>query len=64
MALPKRRHSKQRTRTRRAKWKLTAPTLGPCPQCHTLKKSHEVCKSCGYYKGRQIVEVAERSRAA
>ncbi|MCA1597119.1 MAG: 50S ribosomal protein L32 [Chloroflexi bacterium] len=64
MPLPKRRHSKQRTRTRRAQWGATAPTLNTCPQCHTLKRSHAVCKTCGYYKGRQIVEVADASRNA
>ncbi|HET6386895.1 MAG TPA: 50S ribosomal protein L32 [Armatimonadota bacterium] len=64
MPLPKRRHSKQRTRTRRATWFRVAPSLSRCRQCHSLKRNHAVCKNCGYYAGRQIVEVGERKQAA
>lgn len=55
MAVPKRRTSKQRKRTRRAHWKATAPTLSTCPQCHEPKLAHRVCEHCGYYKGRQVI---------
>ena len=59
MAVPKRRTSKQRTRTRRAQWKATAPTLSECPQCHEPKLAHRACRNCGYYKGRlEIPEAA------
>ena len=64
MPLPKRRHSKTRTRTRRATWNVTPPTLVHCRQCHAWMKRHAVCKSCGYSKGRQILEVANASKAA
>ena len=49
MAVPKRKSSKTRGRTRIANWKATAPTLVECPQCHEMKRSHVVCPSCGYY---------------
>lgn len=55
MAVPKRKWSKQRSRTLRANWKLTAPNLVECPQCHALKLPHKVCKTCGYYAGRQVI---------
>ncbi len=55
MAVPKGRTSKQRKRTRRAHWKLSAPTLAECPQCHQKKLPHRVCKNCGYYNGRLVV---------
>lgn len=59
MAVPKRRTSKQRSRTRRAHWKLTAPALSECPQCHQPKLAHRVCKKCGYYSGRVAAAPAE-----
>lgn len=57
MAVPKRKWSKQRSRTLRANWKLTAPNLVECPQCHALKMPHKVCKTCGYYAGREVVKM-------
>ncbi len=57
MAVPKRRTSKSRRDKRRAHFKLKSPTLAECPQCHELKKPHQVCLNCGYYKGREVVEV-------
>ena len=55
MANPKNRFSHARTAKRRANWKLTAPTLVECPQCHELKTPHVVCANCGYYKGKEVI---------
>jgi large subunit ribosomal protein L32 len=60
MAVPKRRSSKQRTRTRRAHFKLSGPTLSICPQCHQPKLAHRVCKNCGHYKGRLAVSASSK----
>ncbi len=49
MAVPKHKTSKQRTHTRGSQWKLTAPTLVECKNCHQLVQLHRVCPSCGYY---------------
>ncbi|HHY13935.1 MAG TPA: 50S ribosomal protein L32 [Thermoanaerobacterales bacterium] len=57
MAGPKRRHSKSRRDKRRANWKLVAPQLVECPQCHAMRAPHRVCKECGYYKNREAIEV-------
>ncbi|GAF26676.1 ribosomal protein L32 [Moorella thermoacetica Y72] len=38
---------------------MAAPTLVECPQCHQLKLNHRVCPKCGYYKGREAIQVAE-----
>mgnify|MGYP000128505783 CR=1 FL=1 len=56
MAVPKRKTSKTRRNKRRAHYKLEAPNLVRCPQCNTLKEQHKVCKECGYYKGKEVVE--------
>ena len=59
MPNPKRRHSKARTSRRRAHDYLTSSSLAECPNCHENKLPHRVCPKCGYYKGREIVEVKE-----
>jgi large subunit ribosomal protein L32 len=59
MPNPKRRHSKARRDKRRAHDHLTAPGLSVCPQCQETQLPHRVCSKCGYYKGRQVMAVAE-----
>lgn len=59
MAVPKRKHSHARKNKRRSQvWKLTAPNLSRCTQCGELKMPHRVCGSCGYYKGKVIIQAA------
>lgn len=62
MALPKRRHSAQRGRKRRTHWKIKATNLIPCPQCKQLKIAHKVCLICGYYDGRQVIEIKVKAK--
>ncbi|NIM16642.1 MAG: 50S ribosomal protein L32 [Candidatus Aminicenantes bacterium] len=59
MALPKRRHSHQRTHKRRSHQALKIETLSSCPQCNEPKLPHRACKSCGYYGGRQVIKAEE-----
>lgn len=59
MAVPKHKTSKQRTHTRGANWKIQAPALGKCPQCHELKESHRICPNCGYYDGELKMAIKE-----
>jgi large subunit ribosomal protein L32 len=60
MALPKRKHSKARRDKSRTHWKLAVPLLTKCPQCAQPMRPHRVCPSCGTYRGRQVVVVAEK----
>lgn len=58
MAVPKRRQTHARSNKRRsANFKAEPPTYSECPQCHQPKLPHRVCANCGYYGGRQAVEV-------
>jgi len=58
MAVPKRKTSKAKGRSRRAaNWKLARPSRSVCPQCAAAKTPHVVCPNCGWYKGRVAVEV-------
>ena len=60
MAVPKRRTSKARKNSRKANWKLSAPAVSECPQCHEPKLSHRMCGNCGYYDGK-LVEAPKAS---
>ena len=60
MPNPKRRHSKERSSTRRAHDHLKTPGLAECPNCNEKKMPHRVCPYCGQYKGREVIEVAEQ----
>ena len=57
MAVPKQKQSHSRTTKRRSQHKISAPVLNECPQCHQPKLPHRVCGTCGYYAGRQAIEV-------
>lgn len=62
MALPKRRHSNQRTRKRRTHYKLVVPNVGFCSRCHAPKLPHHACPSCGFYNGRLVIEQKEKKK--
>lgn len=64
MALPKNRISKARKHSRRANWKLSLPGISACPQCHEPKLAHRVCKNCGYYNGRQVIDMEKKEKTA
>ena len=55
MALPKRRKSRARVRTRRANWKAQPITKTTCSHCNAASLPHRLCMACGYYNGRQIL---------
>ena len=56
--VPKRKTSKARRNKRRsAVWKLFIPVLTKCDNCGEYKLAHRVCKSCGYYRGREVIKV-------
>jgi large subunit ribosomal protein L32 len=60
MAVPKKRKSKAKTRSRRsANNKLEAVNVQTCPNCYAAKLPHRACMSCGFYKDEQVVEVWE-----
>jgi large subunit ribosomal protein L32 len=57
MPVPKRKTPRAKSRHRRSQWKSTAPTYSACPQCRQAKAPHQVCRNCGYYAGREVIEV-------
>jgi large subunit ribosomal protein L32 len=57
MAVPKKRTSKQRKRKRRTHYKAEAVVTQTCARCGDPKQPHRVCRSCGYYRDEQVLEV-------
>ena len=55
MAVPARRTSKTAKRKRRTHFKLQVPGMTECPNCGEMKLAHRVCKECGTYKGKEVI---------
>ncbi len=60
MAVPFRKTSKAVKRKRRTHFKLSVPGMVVCPNCGELTTAHQVCKSCGFYKGKQVEVIKEK----
>ncbi|MCS7307960.1 MAG: 50S ribosomal protein L32 [Aquificaceae bacterium] len=61
MAVPKRKTSKWRRDQRRSQnffSKLSTLSLSTCPNCGELIMPHRACPYCGYYKGREVVNLS------
>ncbi len=56
MAVAQRRTSKTRKRKRRSHIKLNVPGMVVCSNCGEMKLAHRVCKACGNYDGRAVIE--------
>ncbi|MCL4353484.1 50S ribosomal protein L32 [Patescibacteria group bacterium] len=59
---PKKRHSRQRQGKRRSHIALKIKKPAKCPNCNANVLPHTLCGACGWYDGRQIVLVKEKSK--
>ena len=65
MALPKYKIRRSHTRSRRAAnflSQISAPEMNHCPRCNAFKRSHFACPECGFYAGRQVFAIRQRTR--
>ena len=62
MALPKRRSSHSKVRTKRQQWRAAAITSTKCPNCAAVSLPHRACLACGYYNGRPVVPARVKSQ--
>ena len=60
MTVPKQRHTKSRRDKRRMHLYLEAPVLSLCPKCGKPVLPHLICQNCGYYKGREMIDVLKK----
>lgn len=61
MAVPRHHLAKGKQGRRRSHLALKSLRLTVCPHCKRNIRAHTVCKFCGYYKGREIVNVLART---
>ena len=59
--LPKRKYPKSRQGKRRSHIKLTMGHIVECPSCRSPRLAHQACPVCGYYHGRQAVNIGAPS---
>jgi large subunit ribosomal protein L32 len=59
MAVPKRRTSNSKSRSRRAHQHIKPRQVQYCAQCNEPVLPHRVCPNCGYYQGREVVAMEE-----
>jgi large subunit ribosomal protein L32 len=64
MPNPKRQHSVQRQRKRRTHYKASVPSLGKCPQCQKPVLAHRICPFCGFYKGKNVIDMTPKKKKA
>lgn len=58
---PKKRHSRERKGKRRASIHLTNPMFLVCPNCKQVTLPHMVCKKCGFYEGKKVLDISTSS---
>lgn len=59
MAVPKRKTSKMKVRSRKAANRYQGVQVTTCTACGAPAKPHRVCPSCGMYKGKQVLTLSE-----
>jgi len=57
MAVPKQRHNQSRRNRRRGNIFIKAPELVKCPKCGKPVLPHTVCGYCGFYKGKEYLNI-------
>jgi len=62
MGLPGHRRTSGDKRQRAAHFALKTKGTSTCPKCQKPTKAHCACVFCGTYKGKQVIDVARRTR--
>ena len=57
MPVPKQRHTKSRRNRGRSHHALKKRAVFYCPKCKAVILPHQVCANCGYYNGKEIIDV-------
>lgn len=59
MPNPTSKHTKHRRGNRRSHDALSRPAASICPQCGEPKRPHNICTSCGTYRGKEVIKTEE-----
>ncbi len=57
------RHTRSHSKNRRSHHALKAPSLAKCDHCGADRRPHHMCLECGYYKGRQVMDLEAKKTA-
>lgn len=57
MGVPKSRQTRHHKSMRRMHIALKAPQFSICGNCKEKVLPHSICLSCGYYKGRKVLDI-------
>ena len=58
MAVPKKRQTSRKSRTRRNNsYKLDPKFTVMCKNCFLRKLPHHICNGCGFFNGKQVIKV-------
>ncbi len=57
MAVPRHKHTRSSVGQRRMHIFITPTSLTVCSKCKAPVRPHMVCKHCGYYKGKEVINV-------
>ena len=60
MAVPKHRRSTGKRNQTRMHIFLKPAVLVSCPKCKKPVRPHTVCKNCGYYNGKEVINVLSK----
>jgi large subunit ribosomal protein L32 len=55
------RHTKGHTANRRSHHALKETNFDKCQNCSALKKRHVVCISCGFYRGKKVIDLIKKT---
>jgi large subunit ribosomal protein L32 len=55
--VPKKKIPQSKRGKRRANQGMKAVALTECSRCHAPRRPHQVCPSCGYYRGRDAIAI-------
>lgn len=57
MAVPRHSHTRSKVGKSRMHKHIKRTLLNVCPKCRKPVLSHTVCKNCGFYKGKEVINV-------
>jgi large subunit ribosomal protein L32 len=57
------RHTRSHTANRRSHHALTTPEMAVCKNCGAMHRPHHMCLACGFYNGRQVLDLAAKAKA-
>ncbi len=60
MAVPRHKHTRSSVGQRRMHIFVTPVKLTTCQKCSAPVRPHTICKKCGFYKGKEVLNVLDK----